>query len=59
MGKTKNQQRPKRKKVKVATHEKEKMKEVMSRLAQSKANNQQITPKLMSISHMHLKNKIK
>lgn len=42
MGKTKEQQRPKRKKITNSRHDKEKMKEVLKKLAESKVKNQKI-----------------
>ena len=42
MGKTKEQQRPKRKKITNSKHDRDKMKEVLGKLAESKARNQKI-----------------
>lgn len=51
------QQRPKRKKIKNANFDKQKMKEVLQKLAESKAKNKVICEKTTSIQQMHVKHK--
>lgn len=56
MGKNK-QQRPKRKKVKTSLQDKDRMKEVLLQLANSKARNKAIVERSTSITQMHIKHK--
>ena len=51
------QQRPKRKKIKTSFHDKQKMKEVLQKLADSKVKNKAVCGKTTSITQMHVKHK--